>query len=135
MSKFQYSISDLRAVGVSDLEQIVKSAHAEFNNNASAKKSDDSDLAYVIYQYIIANNVSSLRDILDYVFANNLWSAWRRGQSTFKDLIKENQFNARVEREEIRLIEREAEEKKRHYEILCAYEAFREYNTFSADVR
>ena len=85
--KHKYELKEMTVTGINNLEQFIEDAHRRYNCQSL---DNDSQSAFQIYDYIVSNRIISLRQCLDYVFANNLWSAWRRGQSTFKDVIKEN---------------------------------------------
>lgn len=88
-TKFVYKIEDLRCNGIDDLQAFIDKAHRNYSP-VSVRADNDAKDAYKIYRYIVDNEISNLRNCMDYIFSNNLWSAWRRGQSTFKDLIREN---------------------------------------------
>lgn len=89
--KHKYTTDDLHSCGIDRkaLEDLVERSHNKYNAD-KVNKDDDTQKSYMIYRYIVDNQVTSLRECMDYVFSNSLWSAWRRGQSTFKDLIKDN---------------------------------------------
>lgn len=93
--KHKYNITELNYIGILDIDTIVDEAHRRYVGLQSQDK--DSEQAFKIYLYIVENNVCSLQVMLEYVFKNNLWSSWRRGQATFKDLLKENCIRFRNE--------------------------------------
>lgn len=91
MGKHKYDLQELNTLGIQDLESLIEDAHRRYVSKTLVKD-NDAYMAHIITRYLVDNNICSIRKALDFVFENNLWSAWRRGQSTFKDLIRENDY-------------------------------------------
>lgn len=118
--KHKYHISELNSIGIDDIDLFVDEAHRRYVGNTSVDS--ETQEANEIYKHIIDNELVSLRSILDYVFKRSLWSTWRRGQSTFKDLLNENKYDKiSAQEREIKTLKVQLETAKRDIAVYRHY--------------
>lgn len=88
MNNHIYDINELSASeGVREhLTEYLNTRDSDLTNPKS-----DTQKANEIFKFIVDNEITDFEQVLQWVFANDLWSAWRRGcNSGFRDLINKS---------------------------------------------